>query len=105
MTSSGNPYINIHNGLQTSAILLDRGFAPYTPHLSAFQEAAIGGRPVDVWLGLDHAFLITCDALLRLPGESKGADQEIVWAVENGIPVYLSLDTLCAEQKPERSVR
>ena len=33
-----------------------------------------------------------CDAVLRLPGESKGADQDVAIAHERGIPVYYSLD-------------
>ncbi|MFB9959079.1 DUF4406 domain-containing protein [Agromyces bracchium] len=33
-----------------------------------------------------------CDAVLRLPGESRGADQDVAIARERGIPVYHSLD-------------
>ena len=35
---------------------------------------------------LQHA-----DAVLRLPGESKGADQDVAIATERGIPVYTTL--------------
>jgi hypothetical protein len=37
-----------------------------------------------------------CDAVLRLPGESKGADNDIRIARERGIPVYFSLDDIPA---------
>ena len=33
-----------------------------------------------------------CDAVLRLPGDSRGADQDVAIAQERGIPVYYSLD-------------
>ena len=33
-----------------------------------------------------------CDAVLRLPGESRGADQDVAIARRRGIPVYHSLD-------------
>jgi hypothetical protein len=33
-----------------------------------------------------------CDAVLRLPGESTGADQDVKLATERGIPVYHSLE-------------
>src|SRR3954454_8198721 len=33
-----------------------------------------------------------CDAVLRLPGESRGADQDVEIARRRGIPVYHSLD-------------
>ncbi|GAA2827866.1 DUF4406 domain-containing protein [Crossiella cryophila] len=29
-----------------------------------------------------------CDAVLRLPGESKGADQDVAIAQQRGLPVY-----------------
>jgi hypothetical protein len=32
-----------------------------------------------------------CDAVLRLPGESRGADQDVAIAEARGIPVYRSL--------------
>lgn len=32
-----------------------------------------------------------CDAVLRLPGESRGADQDVAIAHERGLPVYTSL--------------
>lgn len=33
-----------------------------------------------------------CSAVLRLPGESRGADQDVAIARERGIPVYFALD-------------
>ena len=35
-----------------------------------------------------------CDAVLRLPGASKGADQDVVLARERGLAVYFSLEEL-----------
>jgi hypothetical protein len=35
--------------------------------------------------------LMHCDAVLRLPGESKGADQDVKIATERGLPVYYEL--------------
>ena len=32
-----------------------------------------------------------CDAVLRLPGESTGADQDVVIAEQRGLPVYYAL--------------
>lgn len=33
-----------------------------------------------------------CDAVLRLPGESKGADNDVSIAKERGLPVYYRLE-------------
>lgn len=39
-----------------------------------------------------HRLLQHCDAVLRLPGASKGADHDVAIARERGIPVYFSID-------------
>lgn len=36
--------------------------------------------------------LAHCDAVLRLPGESTGADQDVAIAEERGLPVYYRLE-------------
>lgn len=41
-----------------------------------------------------HRLLQHCDAVLRLPGESRGADQDVAIAEERGIPVYHSLEEI-----------
>ncbi len=35
-----------------------------------------------------------CDAVLRLPGESRGADQDVAIAERRGIPVYEQIDQI-----------
>jgi len=38
-----------------------------------------------------HRLLDRCDAVLRLPGESNGADEDVRIAKERGLPVFYSL--------------
>ncbi|MEU4695325.1 DUF4406 domain-containing protein [Actinoplanes sp. NPDC023714] len=45
----------------------------------------------DVFYDTAHRLLQHCDAVLRLPGESTGADQDVKIAQERGIPVYYDL--------------
>lgn len=45
----------------------------------------------DVMYPVAHRLLQRCDAVLRLPGESRGADQDVAIARERGIPVYTAL--------------
>ena len=40
--------------------------------------------------------LTHCDAVLRLPGESTGADQDVAIARERGLPVFFALDEIPA---------
>ena len=39
-----------------------------------------------------------CDAVLRLPGASAGADQDVAIAERRGIPVYFSLEEVPGHQ-------
>lgn len=41
-----------------------------------------------------HRLLEKCDAVLRLPGASNGADNDVRIALERGLPVYYSLDEI-----------
>jgi NAD-dependent oxidoreductase involved in siderophore biosynthesis len=40
--------------------------------------------------------LAHCDAVLRLPGESRGAEQDVAIARQLGIPVYLRIEDIPA---------
>lgn len=52
------------------------------------------------------ADLMHRDAVLRLPGESTGADQDVAIAREHGLPIYLRLEDVpgCAPPDAARTV-
>lgn len=50
----------------------------------------------DVMYDTAARLLAHCDAVLRLPGESIGADTDVRIAREQGLPVYFSLDEVPA---------
>jgi hypothetical protein len=41
-----------------------------------------------------HRLLEKCDAVLRLPGESKGADEDVRIAKERGLKIYYRLEDI-----------
>lgn len=41
-----------------------------------------------------HRLLQHCDGVLRLPGDSRGADQDVAIAEERGIPVWRSVEEI-----------
>jgi len=73
--------------MEAAHILMDMGHAPFCPHLSHFLDMQ-RHRPYEDWLKLDLAWVDVCDAVLRLPGKSSGADRECARAEKLGIPVY-----------------
>jgi hypothetical protein len=91
--TKGDVAVNVRNAILAANELADRGFVPFIPHLFHFWHL-VTPRPYEDWTRLDFEWLPFCDALLRLPGESSGADAEVVAASELGIPVFYRLDDL-----------
>jgi len=81
---------NVANSMAAASDLICFGYAPYCPLLNHYLQIA-HPQDYDKWMELDIEWLKQCDAVLRLPGESKGADVEVRFAEENDIPVYHSL--------------
>lgn len=57
------------------------------PHLTMLADL-VRPMPYLKWLAFDQSLLVRCDAVLRLEGESNGADAEVALAAEYGIPVF-----------------
>ena len=74
-------------------MLIKQGFAPFLPLLTHFQHM-VHPEDYETWMKLDFIWVESCDALLRLPGESPGADREVKHAITLGIPVFYSMDEL-----------
>lgn len=49
---------------------------------------------VDVLYDTARMLLQRCDAVLRLPGDSAGADNDVAIARERGLPVYYRLEDI-----------
>lgn len=45
-----------------------------------------------------HQLIGKCDAVFRIPGESKGADQDVAIAQSKGLPVYFHLEEIPDEK-------
>jgi Domain of unknown function (DUF1937). len=88
--SKGDVAVNVHNAFKAANELADHGFAPFVPHYTHFWHLQFP-RPYDFWLELDNQFLPHCDALLRLNGESNGADKEVELAKSKNIPVFYNI--------------
>jgi hypothetical protein len=88
--TQGDVAVNVRRAFEAANELADRGFAPFVPHYTHFWHLLFP-RAYAFWLALDSAFLPCCDALLRLPGPSTGADGEVDQAKSLGLPVFHSM--------------
>jgi len=91
----GDVAVNVKRQIDAVDELMNKGFAPFAPLYSHFQHM-IHPRPYQDWIKIDLEWVRVCDCVLRLEGESSGADGEVKLAKELNIPVYYSFDELYA---------
>ena len=100
LTSSGNELENVQAAILACRRLIAAGFAPMVPHLFHYVDPG-GEVPHATWMEVDLPWVEVADAVLRLPGESAGADIEEEHARLGGIPVFQSITTLEQCLRPE----
>lgn len=90
-----DPVQNTNLACKIADELIVNGFVPYVPHLTLLWHL-ITPRTVQFWYDYDIHLLKRCDAVLRIPGESVGADKEVELAKQWRIPVFYSIEDLRA---------
>jgi len=91
--SKGDQFVNVRNACLAGDEILKLGHYPIVPHLTALWHA-ISPKTFEEWLKIDCVIIPRVDALLRLPGESVGADREVALAKSIGVHVYYSLQEI-----------
>lgn len=96
---------NIRTATVAGMALLKAGYAPLVPHLTCYMGGAIpealpGGTRAEDWYETDLPWVSVSQAVLRLPGESVGADKEVALAESLGIPVFYHLGDLLEAMEP-----
>lgn len=86
----GDVAANVKRQIDTADALIDNGFAPFAPLYYHFQHM-VHPRPYEDWIKIDLEWIKACDCVLRLAGKSEGADGEVAYAKELGIPVFYSI--------------
>ena len=84
--TQGHMCQNIRNALDVAEKLVAKGLTPFIPHLSHFWHL-VHPHEREFWLKYDKEWLRTCDAFIRLPGFSPGADEEEALAKELGLVI------------------
>lgn len=92
----GDKQKNVDKQIFAARVLLETGYCPVIPLLNHYINDEKYGQPIgyEKWMAIDFELLSRCDCLLRLPGESKGADREEAFANKKGIPIYYTYKQL-----------
>lgn len=93
--SIGDVAVNVRESLLMADKLESLGYMVYAPLLSHFRHM-IAPHEYEYWLERDKEWLLKCDCVLRMPGQSMGANTECWFANDNNIPVFLSIEELAS---------
>ena len=89
--TKGDVAINVQQNILAGNAVAMKGHIPFIPLLSHFWHM-IEPHEYEFWMEQDRQWLRKCDGILRMPGESKGADKEVSFArTMLSMPVYYSL--------------
>ena len=94
--SKGDVAVNVRNAIKAGEDVVAEGHTPFVPHLTHLWHL-MSPHKIEYWYELDNTWLLVCDCLIRLPGESSGADAEVALAIKFGKPVYYSVDEWICE--------
>lgn len=73
--------------------LINLGYLPILPLLYHYQDELFP-QPYEKWMDICLTLLQRADCLLRLDGDSNGADREVELAKECLMPVFYSINEL-----------
>jgi hypothetical protein len=88
--SQGDKEVNVRRAIDMASTLMRLGHVPFCPHLTHYIHL-IHPEDYETWMSQDLEWLSVCDCVIRLTGESEGADREVLWATANDKPVYFNL--------------
>lgn len=91
--TKGDLSVNVANAITAGENLSRLGFIPYIPHLTHYWHLAYPHK-IDFWYEYDMQWLERCDCLLRIPGDSVGADREAHRMLKLGRPCFSDIDSL-----------
>lgn len=110
--SQGDTLANVAQAHAAGLALLRAGLAAIVPHGSCFwghqptacglglvPSAHVDGLTHADWVAMGLEVVRRCDAVVRLPGLSVGADLETAEARERGLPVFASVEEAVAHLK------
>jgi len=91
--TKGDVAVNVRESIVVADTLTEAGYLVFAPLFSHFWHFLIPHQ-YDFWMEMDLQWILRCDCVLRLPGESSGADKEVAFATAINIPVYYSVEEL-----------
>lgn len=94
--TKGDVVPNVRAAIEAGDKVAALGHVPFVPYLTHFWHMLIP-HEYEFWMAQDLEWLKVCDAILRLPGESSGADKEVGEAQKLGLRLFFSIENIPRE--------
>lgn len=91
--TGGDQDLNLRAAIHAASILRREGFIPFVPHLCRTWHL-VEPASYEEWMRYDFAWVERCDAVVRLEGDSPGADREVELARSLGLPVLTLVEAV-----------
>lgn len=89
--TKGDVAVNVKKSIDAAGELFDLGFNVFNPLSMSHFQHMMHPKNYNHWMKVDYDWIGSCDAILRLPGLSEGADMETEYAEKRGIPVFTDI--------------
>lgn len=89
--NTGDLVENVRKAIQAGEVVKRHGHLPFVPHLFHLWDL-MSPHEREYWMSMDLEWVEKCQVLLRLPGESPGADLEIQHAKDYGLVVLFGIE-------------
>ena len=86
--TQGDPVLNTREAVRWGEEIEAKDCDVVIPHLTMLWHL-VSPAPIERWYARDLALLARCDAIVRFPGLSGGADKEVEFARERSIPTFI----------------
>ena len=89
----GNRTLNIRAALDAAEAVLKKGHVPFIPHLFEVWDL-VYPHGYDTLMMMCLEWVDACDAVYRIPGESSGADREVMRAEGRAMFIYYDINDI-----------
>ena len=83
---------NVEVATAVGCVLSEAGFAPLVPHIASIGIAERTHLSSEYWLSATMAWMLGCSCVVVISRGTEGCEGEIARAIEEGIPVFYSVD-------------
>lgn len=91
--TEGNVATNVGIQIDVFNDLMNNDFTPFAPLLAHFIQL-VHPHEYNEWINLCYRWIDKSDCILRIKGESKGADKEVLYAESKFKRIFYDIDDL-----------